>query len=124
MELGAARPGFRDRVGLADGDEDRIREQRLTELLTLNAEIARERASFRSDLERRQAFLMTRPIDSRKAYAYFGLMIGSMPPFALVLKLIVETMPPGRFPFLFVTLLALAGIATGAAGERDTGGTS
>src|SRR4030095_1939629 len=89
MELGAARPGSRDRVGLADGDEDRIREQRLTYLLTLTAEIARDRASFRSDLERRQAFLMTRPIDSRKAYAYFGLMIGSMPPFAFVLTLIV-----------------------------------
>jgi len=34
---------------------------------------------FVNDEERRRAGLMTRPIDSRQAFGYFGLMIGSLP---------------------------------------------
>ena len=115
MERGTAGTTSGHPVGLADGD-DRIVEQRLAELLKLNAEIGREKKIYRSDSERIQARLMTRPIDSRKAFSYFGLVIGSLPPFALVFKIIGETMPAQRIPILFLTLLAVAGIATGVSG--------
>ena len=59
---------------------------------------------------------MTAPIDSRKAFSYFGLMIGSLPPFALVFKIIGETMPAERSPEIFLVLLAMAGVVAGIAG--------
>ncbi len=71
---------------------------------------------YRSERERLDADLMTCPIDLRKAYAYFGLMIGSLPPFALVLRIIGETMPADRIPLMFLLLLTAAGIVTGVAG--------
>ena len=43
---------------------------------------------FVNDEERRRAGLMTRPIDSRQAFGYFGLMIGSLPAFAIALKIL------------------------------------
>ncbi len=71
---------------------------------------------YRSERERLDAYLMTCPIDSRKAFAYFGLMIGSLPPFALVLRIIGETMPADRIPLMFLILLTAAGVVTGVAG--------
>ena len=59
---------------------------------------------------------MSCPIDSKKVFAYFGFMIGVMPTFALVFKMIGESMPAERVPVLFIILLAAAGIATGLAG--------
>jgi hypothetical protein len=59
---------------------------------------------------------MTSPIDSRKAFAYFGLMIGSLPTFALILRIVEETTPSGRIPLGLLTLLGIAGIGTGVVG--------
>ncbi|MEO8574225.1 MAG: hypothetical protein ABI481_09675 [Pyrinomonadaceae bacterium] len=58
---------------------------------------------------------MTSPIDSRKAYSYFGLMIGALPPFAMVFRGIDKTFPSDRL-LVFFLLLALAGVATGIVG--------
>lgn len=71
---------------------------------------------YRSERERLDADLMTCPIASKNAFAYFGLMIGSLPPFALVLKIIGESMPADRIPMMFLILLAAAGVVTGVAG--------
>ncbi len=115
MESGTARTRSEHYSKCPDSD-DRIVEQRVAALLKINAEIAREKIVYRNDRERLDAFLMTYPIDSRKAFAYFGLMIGSLPPFALVLKIISETMPPSSIPIMFLVLLTAAGVMTGIAG--------
>jgi hypothetical protein len=62
------------------------------------------------------ASLMTSPITSRKTFEYFGLMIGTLPPFAVVFKIISEITPEGSFPGLFLILMAAAGVATGITG--------
>ena len=118
MEPGTSRScavhDFRD--GIADGDDDRLTQQRLTNLLEINAGIAREKSLYRSDRERVEAGLMTKPIDSKKAFSYFGLLIGTMPPFALVFKIISETAAVERMPVLFLVLLGAAGVTTGVVG--------
>ena len=68
---------------------DRVVEQRLKHFLRLNTEIAREKALFRNDEEKREALLMTRPMDSRQAFGTFGGMVALLPPLALVLKISV-----------------------------------
>lgn len=115
MELGTAGTTSSSYASLVNSD-DRIVEQRLAGLLKLNAETAREKELYRSDRERTEVDLMARPVDSRRAFAYFGLLIGSLPPFALVFKIISETMPAERIPVLFLTLLATSGIAAGVTG--------
>ena len=55
---------------------------------------------------------MTSPIDSRKAYSYFGLMIGSLPPLAMLFNWIGGL---ARVDGLFVLLL-LTTVAAGATG--------
>jgi hypothetical protein len=95
---------------------DAIIEQRLAELLKINAEIAAEKKTFGEARDRIEISMMSCPIDSKKAYAYFGFMIGLMPPYALILKIVSETMPGSRVPFLFLALLAVAGTATGIVG--------
>ncbi len=109
MELGTAETcGLHDlRGGIAYRDDDRLAQQRLTDLLEINAEIARENRLYRTDRERIEAGLMTNPINSRKAFSYFGLLIGTMPPFALVFKIISETIAVERIPVLFLVLLGL-----------------
>jgi len=70
---------------------------------------------YRTEAERIDYSLMTWPIDSRKTFAVFGLMIGLMPPVALVLKGIGETTPGDRVD-VFLAVLTAAGIATGIIG--------
>jgi hypothetical protein len=95
---------------------DSIAEQRLETLLKINAENAREKELFRTERERIEAALMSRPIESKKVFAFFGLMMGSLPPIALVFNVIGEVTPTGGGPILFLILLTAAGIATGIAG--------
>jgi MFS family permease len=115
MELGTARTTPTNGSGSQYAD-DAIVEQRLASLLELNAEALRERTMYRSDRERIDASLMTRPVDSKKAFAYFGLIFGALPPFALVFKIIGETTPYNQSPMLFLVLLSAAGVGTGVAG--------
>src|SRR5881394_3313640 len=68
-------------------NSNRLVEQRVDHLLRLNAKIAHRKSLFANDEEKRRAMLMTRPIDSGRAFGYFGLMIGSLPPLALFEKL-------------------------------------
>ena len=56
---------------------------------------------------------MTRPIDSRRAFGYFGLMIGSLPPLALFEKL---SLLPHAQPDAILLLIAAAGLVTGIVG--------
>ncbi len=115
MEVGTAETTTGHHSGSIDSD-DSVVEQRLERLLELNAELLREKTMYRSERERIEASLMTRPIDSRKTFAYFGLIFGALPPAALVFKIIGETMPVEQAPILFLILLSAAGVGTGVAG--------
>jgi hypothetical protein len=65
------------------------------------------------------ASVMTSRIDSKKAFGYFGLLIGTLPPFALVLRAFSEIEPGERLSSSvlgFLGLLTLAGVLTGLTG--------
>jgi hypothetical protein len=79
----------------------------------LNEEMARQKSMFENDEVRRKAQLMTRPIDSRNAFGYFGLMIGSLPAFAIALKILsVGSSNVAGMAILFTAV----GIGSGLAG--------
>ena len=59
---------------------------------------------------------MSAPIDSKKAIGYFGILLGTLPPFALLLKVVGETAPVGPSSSLFIALLAVASVVTGLTG--------
>ncbi len=54
--------------------------ERLTEILNANAEIANDKLLYHNDLEKREHELMKSPITNEKAFARFGLMLGTFPP--------------------------------------------
>ena len=60
--------------------------------------------------------LMTHPVDSRKAYSYFGFMIGTMPPMSLAIKVIADGNAAEAIEIFFVVLLVLASLITGSVG--------
>ncbi|HEX9963045.1 MAG TPA: hypothetical protein VGB00_19080 [Pyrinomonadaceae bacterium] len=72
-----------------DGDSQLV-QQRLNTLLAANAEIEREKTSFRSERERLEAELMKSPLATEKALAYFGAMLGLFPPFALFSRFVFD----------------------------------
>src|SRR5687768_14980859 len=94
-------------------DADRAIEQRLAELLRINAEGAVDRELFRSDRERLEASLMVNPLTSKQVYSYFGYLVGTLPPAAIALKL---SFNPEPMAALFIILIAAAGIITGLVG--------
>lgn len=64
---------------------------RLNVLLTANAEIARQKAMFASEREWLEAETMQKPVDTEKAYSYFGLMIGMLTPASLILRFTIDS---------------------------------
>ena len=95
MEFGTARTASRHGIGSPDTD-DSIVEQRLARLLELNKETLRDRTIYSSERERIEASLMTRPIDSKKTFAYFGLIIGCFPPFRRFSKSLGRQCPSNK----------------------------
>jgi hypothetical protein len=63
-------------------------ETRLNELLAINRQTAEDKALFASQQERVEAELMETPIKTDKAFALFGLMLGTFPPLALFTKFV------------------------------------
>jgi len=102
---------FGDSISL--GDEDSAVQQRLDALLSANAQIAHDKAMLR---DARDVALMSCPIDSRKAFAYFGYMIGTMPPAAVAIKAIAAGVGTEASDALFLILLLTAAAVTGMAG--------
>ncbi len=118
MELGRATTSYKQSIGegISPDDTDRAVEQRLAYLIKINAELADERSLFRSGRERTEAALMVNPIPSRKAFAYFGYMIGTLPPASIALKIIAESSGHDPMTAIFVVLLATAAVVTGMVG--------
>lgn len=71
--------------------ENNDADQRLNFLLELNAKTAREKTLYKSERERLEAGFMRRPLDTRKAFSYFGLLLGTLPPAAIFAKFLLET---------------------------------
>lgn len=69
------------------GENDQLTLQRLDSLLSMNAETAREKSIFHTEREKTEAALMANPMDSRKAFAYFGLLLGIFPPAAIFARM-------------------------------------
>lgn len=86
---------------------------RLDQLLAANAEIAKRRVIFRSDREELDALTMKRPINAEQAFAYLGLMLGTLGPFSIFLSIVLNAnLDPGLIMFLFLFLVANAVTAT------------
>jgi hypothetical protein len=64
---------------------------RLDTLLAANAEIARQKAMFSSEREWLESETMQKPLDTEKAYSYFGLMLGLLPPASLILRFTIDS---------------------------------
>jgi hypothetical protein len=57
--------------------------ERLTEIINANAEIANDKLLYHNDLEKLEYDLMKNPITNEKAFARFGLMLGTFPPMVI-----------------------------------------
>jgi hypothetical protein len=97
-----------------EGTDSRL--SRYNWLLAENHRIAREKTLYRSERERLEAVTMRGPVKISKAYRYFGLMLGAVPPAAIVLRLLTTEpiIRPGQLAFLL--LIAFAGLVTGLVG--------
>lgn len=72
-------------------EDDELTRQRLDALLAINAETEREKEMFASGREKLEAELMAHPISSEKAFAYFGILLGALPPAALFTRFMLDT---------------------------------
>jgi hypothetical protein len=69
---------------------DDITRRRLDQLLTINLETARENSLYSSEQEKTEAGLMKNPLSTEQTFAYFGLILGSLPPAALFLRFLID----------------------------------
>jgi hypothetical protein len=82
-------------------------ESRLSWLLAENEREADRRLLYRNAFEEEQRLLMQRPLPTEKAFALFGLLLGTLPPAAIFIKLFGGALthsylPPGWFLLLLV----------------------
>lgn len=91
-------------------------EARLGWLMHENHRISRERSMYRDERERIEAESMRRPIKVSSAYRWFGLMLGSFPPAALIAKAAANSSRFEAEAFGFALLIVIAGLLAGAAG--------
>lgn len=83
--------------------------ERLNAILSANADICRQKTLFRTDLERLECALLKNRITTKKAFAYFGLLLGIFPPAAIFLKLFHSApSDSGLFILLFFVNLTCA----------------
>lgn len=72
------------------GDDDKLAERRLETLLAANAESAFEKSLYSSTREKLEAALMKNPIETRKVFAYFGLILGTFTPAAMFTRFFID----------------------------------
>jgi hypothetical protein len=69
---------------------------RLSRLVTLDAEDARRARHFRTPREEREMLMMLRPVSTERAFALFGLLLGTLPPAAINVRVFGDWL--GREP--------------------------
>jgi hypothetical protein len=67
--------------------ERRDLDARLRRLLATEAEVERRAREFRTPLEEREMLMMPRPVSAERAFALFGLLLGTLPPAAIFIRL-------------------------------------
>src|SRR5512140_2347573 len=113
MEYSFTEPLDRRLNRTSAGDEPVTRSLDL--LLAANAATARERSLYPNLTVELEAKKMRRPINDRMAFAYFGLMLGSLPPASFFLLFIVKGSTSSVHPLAFV-LMSLTIIAASLVG--------
>ena len=78
----------------------------------MNAEISRGQAMYRTRREELEAGMMSHPMPVKKAFAYFGLMLGAFPPAAIFSKFFSRGSEEIGL-FLFLLLINLVCSAAG-----------
>lgn len=71
---------------------------------------------FRTSRERYEAHLIRRPLPATTVFGLFGLIIGSLPPLAIAVKSISETVTLRPPHFILIALLVVSSIVTGIVG--------
>ena len=95
--------------------ENNSTDQRLSYLLELNAKTAQEKKLYKSDREKLEAGFMRRPLDTSKAFAYFGLILGILPPAAIFAKFLSQS-PNNNDKFLIAGFILVMNIITAVVG--------
>ena len=84
-------------------------EERLTAILAANAESDRQWKMFRKPQEQLEASLMSKPVSTEKAFAYFGLLLGLFPPAAIFVQFLKDNNDPGILALLIFVNLVCSG---------------
>lgn len=98
-------------IGLYGLDEDAETEGRLEFLLEAN-----RRTQLKNESKQDVIDSMIRPIDSKRAFALFGLMIGTLGPLSIFVKLLSDAGGLRNNELLFPVLCLVATIATATVG--------
>jgi hypothetical protein len=91
-------------------------QERLDALLAANAEIARQKAMFKTEHEWLEAEAMYRPVATEKAFSYLGLMLGTLPPASLFIRFAIDSRVLQSDGAWFVIVLLFVNAASAAAG--------
>lgn len=95
--------------------ENNLTDHRLNHLLELNAKTAQEKRLFKSECEKLESGFMRRPLNTSKAFAYLGLILGTLPPAAIFAKFLFES-PNNNDKFIIFGFLILMNIITAVVG--------
>lgn len=93
-----------------------LNDDRVSWLIDENRRIRHERSLYRTDRERFEALTMRNPVKVSRAYRWFGFMLGSVPPAALVIKIAAANTGPATENLVFGSLIIFAGVLAGLAG--------
>ncbi len=76
-----------------DSDElaDAAAIARLNDLLEINAEISRSQSRNLSGRQDMETAIMAHPISFERSFSYFGFMLGSLPPAAVIFALVINS---------------------------------
>jgi len=97
-------------------DEDKLAEKRLNKLLEVNDETRRRKAMFRSEREELEAALMSNPYSIKRAFSYFGLLLGTFTPAAMFARFIIDARVFQSNDFWILGVMFLINLLAAAAG--------
>ncbi len=78
------------------GGDDESTRQRLEILLAANAESAQKKSLYTNEQDALEAATMKNPLSDKQAFAYFGLLLGTIPPAAIFTRAFIND---GAFRF-------------------------
>lgn len=89
---------------------------RLNALLDANAEIAREKAMFKTEANRLEAETMSAPLSIKKSFSYFGLMLGTFPPAAVFLRYAMDSGLGGSEDIWIIPVILIVNLVSAIVG--------